>query len=109
MRPKRNLFDEIIAGIEAKRTGPAEPGPGPQGEPENLPRLRIDPALVRDTRERLNASVPLFAGRMRVSPRTLKRWEEGRATPNHQAIALMLLIRRDPELFERLRDLDPRG
>ncbi len=59
-------------------------------------------ALVRETRERLNMSQRVFALRLRVNPRTLERWEQGRSRPNDQAAALILLVRRFPETLDRL-------
>src|SRR2546427_4309055 len=60
------------------------------------------PIFVRDTRERLNMSQRVFARKLRVNPRTLERWEQGRSKPNDQAAALILLVRRFPDTVDRL-------
>ncbi len=39
---------------------------------------------------------------LRINERTLERWEQGRAKPNPQAAALVLLVRRYPDTLERL-------
>ncbi len=42
---------------------------------------------------------------LRINERTLEEWEQGRATPNPQAAALVLLVRRYPDTLERLEKL----
>ena len=72
-------------------------------EPIALPRL--NPRLVRETREALNMSRQVFAFRLGVNPRTLERWEQGRSKPNEQAAALIWLVRKYPDTLERLESL----
>src|SRR5437667_7408241 len=66
------------------------------------PLPRVTAALVRYTRERLNMSRRVFARKLRINPRTLERWEQGRSRPNDQAAALILLVRRFPDTLDRL-------
>jgi len=40
--------------------------------------------------------------RLRINEKTLEKWEQGRAKPNPQAAALVLLVRRYPDTLERL-------
>jgi putative transcriptional regulator len=63
---------------------------------------RVTAALVRDTRERMKMSQGVFARKLRINRRTLERWEQGRSRPNDQAAALILLVRRFPDTFDRL-------
>ncbi len=72
-------------------------------EPLNLPD--VDGDLIRDTRERLGMSQGLFAEMLRVNPRTLANWEQGRSKPNEQAATLILLVRNFPDTMKRLRKL----
>jgi putative transcriptional regulator len=72
-------------------------------EPIALPRLQ--PKVVRETREALNMSRKVFAFKLGVNPRTLERWEQGRSRPNDQAAALIWLVRRYPDTLERLESL----
>jgi putative transcriptional regulator len=46
-----------------------------------------------------------FARKLRINERTLEKWEQGRAKPNPQAAALLLLVRRYPDTLERLEKL----
>ncbi|HXB56278.1 MAG TPA: helix-turn-helix domain-containing protein [Vicinamibacteria bacterium] len=102
---KRSLFRELISGVQAMR----EHREGRltlrthEVEPIALPRL--NPKLVRETREALNMSRQVFAFRLGVNPRTLERWEQGRSKPNEQAAALIWLVRKYPDTLERLESL----
>jgi putative transcriptional regulator len=102
---KRSLFHELMSGVQAMR----EHREGRltlrthQVEPIALPRL--NPKLVRETREALKMSRQVFAFRLGVNPRTLERWEQGRSKPNEQAAALIWLVRKYPDTLERLESL----
>jgi len=99
---KRKIFDELMEGITAMqrqrkgkitlRTYRVEPAPLP----------KVDSKLIRDTRKRLHCSRAVFARRLRINERTLEKWEQGRAKPNPQAAALVLLVRKFPDTLERL-------
>ena len=67
------------------------------------------PISIRDTRERMHVSRAVFARRLRVSTRTLENWEQGRARPNAQAAALILMVRRFPDTLEKLSKLGTGG
>ncbi len=69
-------------------------------EPAPLPK--VDARLIRDTRKRLRCSRAVFARKLRINERTLEKWEQGRARPNPQAAALVLLVRKYPDTLERL-------
>lgn len=102
---KRNIFQELMEGIEAMRlhregkitlrTHKIEPPPLPV----------VDGQLIRDTREQLKVSRRVFAHQLRVNERTLEKWEQGRAKPNKQAAALILLTRKFPDTLKRLAQL----
>jgi putative transcriptional regulator len=75
-------------------------------EPAPLPE--VDSKLIRDTRKRLRCSRAVFARRRRINERTLEKWEQGRAKPNPQAAALVLLVRRYPDTLARLDEVAAR-
>ncbi len=99
---KRNIFGEMMEGVAAMkghrkgkltlRTYKVEPAPLP----------KVDSKLIRDTRKKLRCSRAVFARKLRINPRTLEKWEQGRAKPNPQAAALVLLVRKYPDTLERL-------
>jgi putative transcriptional regulator len=102
---KRRVFSELMEGVEAMkahreqkitlRTFHHDPGPLPE----------LDSGFIRQTREELRCSRAVFARRLRINERTLEKWEQGRAKPNPQAAALLLLVRRYPDTLQRLEKL----
>ena len=68
--------------------------------PTALPK--VDSKLIRDTRKKLHCSRAVFARKLHINERTLEKWEQGRAKPNPQAAALVLLVRKYPDTLERL-------
>jgi len=69
------------------------------------PLPRVDSKLIRDTRMKLHCSRAVFARKLRINERTLEKWEQGRAKPNPQAAALVLLVRNYPDTLQRLEKL----
>ena len=104
---KRSIFHELIEGVaemkshrEGKltlRTYKVEPAPLP----------KVDSKLIKDTRKKLRCSRAVFARKFRINERTLEKWEQGRAKPNRQAAALVLLVRKYPDTLTRLEALSP--
>ena len=72
---------------------------------ESAPLPKVDSKLIRDTRKKLRCSRAVFARRLRINERTLEKWEQGRAKPNPQAAALVLLVRRYPDTLARLDEV----
>ena len=105
MTKKRKLFDEWMEGIDAMQKQREGKITLRSHEVEDLPPLEIDADLIRDTRERLHVSRAVFARCLRVSLRTLENWEQGRAKPNAQASALILMVRKFPDTLEKLSSL----
>ena len=102
---KRNLFDEISAGIgdmrmhrEQKETLRTTKMTAPP-----VPRLRT--GEIRRVREQLGVSQAVFAYMLRVNPRTLQRWEQGQNKPNDQAAVLIKLVEGHPEVLRHLEAL----
>jgi putative transcriptional regulator len=102
---KRSIFNEVMGGVaemkshrEGKltlRTYKVEPAPLP----------KVDSKLIKDTRKKLRCSRAVFARKLRINERTLEKWEQGRAKPNRQAAALVLLVRKYPDTLARLEAL----
>jgi putative transcriptional regulator len=109
MKAKRKLFDELMEGVDAMRGQRQGKITLKTHTIEDRPPLQIDAATIRDTRERLRVSRTVFARRLRVPTRTLENWEQGRAKPNAQAAALILMVRRYPDTLKRLQALDDRA
>jgi len=102
VKAKRHIFRELSEGVAAMpghregkltlRTYKIEPTPLP----------KVDAKLIKDTRKQLRCSRAVFARKLRINERTLEKWEQGRAKPNRQAAALVLLVRLYPDTLERL-------
>lgn len=105
MKQKRRLFDELMEGVDAMGRHRKGKITLRSHEVEVLPKLEIDAELIRDTRERMQVSRAVFARRLRVSLRTLENWEQGRARPNAQAAALILMVREFPDTLDKLSEL----
>ena len=102
---KKNISGDLMEGVAAMkghregiltlRSYKLEPAPLP----------KVDSKLIRDTRKKLRCSRAVFARKLRINERTLEKWEQGRAKPNPQAAALVLLVRRYPDTLQRLETL----
>ena len=102
---KRKTFDELMEGVAAMK-GHREGKITLRSykiEPKQLPK--VDSKLIKETREKLRCSRAVFARKLHINERTLEKWEQGRARPNRQAAALVLLVRRFPDTLERLGKL----
>ena len=104
-KKRRNISKEILEGLkeikayhEGKITLRAY-------KVERAPLPEVDAKLIRETREHLNVSRRVFARQLWVNERTLEKWEQGRAKPNKQAAALILMLRKFPDTLERLEHL----
>lgn len=105
MSKKRDIFGEIMEGIEAMHQDREGKITLRTHVIEDRPIPPVDADTIRETRERLNLSRGIFARCLRVSQRTLEKWEQGRAKPNDQATALILLVRKYPDTLKRLSEL----
>lgn len=106
MSKKRKLFNELMQGVESMRKQREGKITLRTYEVEDLPPLKVDAELIRETREKLHVSRAVFARRLRVSTRTLENWEQGRAKPNAQAAALILMVRKYPDTLKKLQTLN---
>lgn len=106
MSKKRKLFTELMQGVDAMRQQREGKITLRTHHVEALPPLAVDAEMIRGIRERLRVSRAVFARRLRVSVRTLENWEQGRAAPNTQAAALILMVRKYPDTLKRLGSLN---
>jgi putative transcriptional regulator len=68
-------------------------------------RPKVSAKFIRKTRKALQMSRSVFALKLRVSPRTLEKWEQGETIPNGQAAALILMVNKYPDTLSRLEKL----
>ncbi|MFI4938600.1 MAG: helix-turn-helix domain-containing protein [Candidatus Berkiellales bacterium] len=101
---KRNLFKELKAGLEeiqAHQSGMITL----RTYSLKKPRPKVNDVLIRELRKKYNMSRTVFAHKLRVSPRTLEKWEQGETIPNDQAAALILMVQKYPDTLKRLEEI----
>src|SRR5580704_8445981 len=105
---KRDVFSERMEGVVAMKGHREGKITLRSHTMEVAPLPKVDSKLIRDTRKKLRCSRAVFARKLRINLRTLEKWEQGRAKPNPQAAALVLLVRKYPDTLERLDELAAR-
>ena len=101
----RKIFDELMRGADAMKKHREGKLTLRSYKEEVTPLPAVDSKFIRETRKRMRCSRAVFARKLRINERTLEKWEQGRAKPNPQAAALVLLVRRYPDTLERLEKL----
>ena len=61
------------------------------------PPRQISPREIRRIRQALNASQPLFASYLNVSPNAVRSWEQGTRRPRQAALKLLTIARKNPK------------
>jgi putative transcriptional regulator len=102
---QRSVFPELIEGVAAMKDHRQGKLTLRSYKVEVSPLPKVDSKLIRDTRKKLRCSRAVFARKLRINERTLEKWEQGRAKPNPQAAALVLLVRRYPDTLTRLDEV----
>jgi putative transcriptional regulator len=105
---RRKIFAELMEGVAAMGAQRQEKLTLRNYKVKATRLPRVNAKTIRDTRERLNVSRPVFARKLHINERTLEKWEQGRAKPNPQAATLLLLVRRYPDTLDRLEDIADR-
>src|SRR5450432_7621 len=99
---KRDIFGELMEGVAAMKSHREGKITLRSYKVDAAPLPKVDSKLIRDTRKKLHCSRAVFARKLRINERTLEKWEQGRAKPNPQAAALVLLVRKYPDTLARL-------
>jgi putative transcriptional regulator len=105
---KRDIFAELMEGVnsmanhrEGKRTLRTHHLPNAEIKPSPGPEYFVA------VREKFNVSRAVWANMLRVSPRTVEKWEQGgQASP--LAATFVELVSRYPDTIERLQALPKR-
>ncbi len=101
---KRNLFEELNQSLEEARKHDQGKLTLRSTSVEIKP-LDITPNEIIRIRESLKMSQALFAAYLHTNKRTYEKWEQGESRPNEQAITLLKLVKRDPDILERIASL----
>ena len=102
---KRDIFAELsqgVAALEQSRQGKLTLKTTEMGAKEEL---HISAQEISSIRKKLNVSRPVFARMLRMNPRTLEGWEQGRSKPDQGAATLLRLIESHPETLTLISEL----
>ena len=105
MANKRDIFAELTEGVAAMKAHRAGKITLRSYKVEARELPEVKPKMIKQVRARFHCSRGVFARKLFTNERTLEKWEQGRAKPNAQAAALLLLAARYPDTFERLEQL----
>ena len=87
--------------------GDAEPGPVTRytvAEAEVEPPPQYGAGRIREIRDHMELSQPVFAAALNVSPDTIRAWEQGKREPDGPTLRLLEVAEQHPEVFlEKLR------
>jgi len=90
---KRNIFGELMEGVAAMKNHRQGTLTLRSYKVDVSPLPKVDAKLLRDTRKKLRCSRAVFARKLRNQRENTGKMEQGRAKPNPQAAALVLLVR----------------
>ena len=84
------MFDELLESVR-------EAGKIHRGEQQAKRTFTYAPLDVKNVREKIGLSQRAFSALVHVSIRTLQNWEQGRRSPNGPALALLTILKNDPQ------------
>jgi len=87
---KRNIGEELLQAIRDVKAG------------RYGAKYRVEPNDVVAVRLRTGLSQSQFAAALRISPRTLQQWEQGRRQPSGAAETLLKIVARHPEVLREV-------
>jgi putative transcriptional regulator len=102
MSAKRDIFAELVEGFEALSSEREGKRTLRHHKVKESEVLFVTPDEIMGLRNSLGVSRPLMAHYLRTNERTLEKWEQGRSKPNVQASALIRLVKKYPDMLERL-------
>jgi putative transcriptional regulator len=105
---KRNLFAELMEGVDAMKAH-REGKVTLRTHTVAAPEIKTSPGaeFFVAAREKFNVSRAVWANMLRVSPRTVEKWEQG-GQVSPLAATFVELVSRYPDTIERLRTLPRR-
>lgn len=104
-KQKRDLFQELKQGVDEIKAHKSGKITLRSYSGKKKPRPKVSASIIRNTRQKLHMSRAVFAITLRVSPRTLEKWELGKTVPNDQAAALILMVRKYPDTLQKLMEI----
>jgi len=87
---KRNMGEELLRAIQDVKAG--RHGAKYKVEANNIVAVRLKSGLSQSE----------FAVALRISPRTLQQWEQGRRQPSGAAETLLKIVTRHPKILREV-------
>ena len=105
---KRNLYAELMEGVDAMRAH-REGKVTLRTHTVAPPKIKVSPGaeFFVAAREKFNVSRAVWANMLRVSPRTVEKWEQG-GQVSPIAATFVELVTQYPDTIERLQTLPRR-
>jgi putative transcriptional regulator len=92
------------ARIERGETEPARVTRYTVAEAEVKPPPQYGAGRIREIRDHMELSQPVFAAALNVSPDTIRAWEQGKREPDGPTLRLLEVAEQHPEVFlDKLR------
>ena len=104
-RRKATFGERLLESArEAARIERGEADPGrvtryTAAEAEVEPPPHYGPGRIREIRDHMKLSQPVFAATLNVSPDTIRAWEQGKREPDGPTLRLLEVAEQHPEVF----------
>ena len=102
---KRNLFSELSSALSEAKQHSEDKLTLRTINVESKDKFSLTPSEIVNIREMFNMSRGVFAKYLHTSSRTLENWEQGRSSPNGQAMTLLRLVKSHPETLSQIAEL----
>jgi putative transcriptional regulator len=87
------------AQIERGESDPARVTRYTVAQAEVEPPPHYGAGRIREIRDRMELSQPVFAAALNVSPETIRAWEQGKREPDGPTLRLLEVAEQHPEVF----------
>jgi putative transcriptional regulator len=87
---RRNIGEELLQAIRDVKAG------------RHGAKYKVEANEIVATRLKTGLSQARFAAALKISPRTLQQWEQGRRQPSGAAETLLRIIARHPEVLREV-------
>ena len=87
---KRNIGEELLQAIRDVKAG------------RYGAKYKVEASAIVAARLKCGLSQKQFAAALRISPRTLQQWEQGRRQPSGAAETLLKIVARHPEVLREV-------
>jgi putative transcriptional regulator len=105
MKAKRIASQLIESAREAARIEQGELKPGRITQYLSAARADVEPppvynaGQIREIRDHMELSQPVFAAALNVSPETVRAWEQGKREPDGPTLRLLEVAEQHPDVF----------